>query len=405
MFSRYISILSILLYSFTTNCSKAYSDYSNCNPGVYDSENGEFLTFTRSQNTYRFINSLGYYQEVESDSILKYCEDGRLRYKQVEYQKRPLRVINTKFESDDVELVGQLMMPNNVSRHTPLVVYAHGSEPTGWIGSAQEPFQLVARGISVFVFDKRGTGRSGGSYTQNIPRLAKDVVAASIEAKRLSLGKFSKFGIVGLSQGGWVAPLATQSVEVDFIVVGYGLASTIAEEDADQVTLQLTNGGYGRREIEIGKKITDLTARMAKSKYRDGIEQLMILKNKYNSEPWFKLIRGGYTGVLINTKPEELLSKGIPMYDSLSIDWSLDPMHVLRTTEVPQFWALAEKDAEAPIKRTLSRLKILQNEGKDISIRVFPNSDHGMWVLPEKNMIAPGYFEEVTEFIKDQNTL
>ena len=43
--------------------------------------------------------------------------------------------------------------------------------------------QLPAEGIGVFVYDKRGTGKSGGVYTQNYLLLADDAIAAMNEAK------------------------------------------------------------------------------------------------------------------------------------------------------------------------------------------------------------------------------
>ncbi len=55
----------------------------------------------------------------------------------------------------------------------------HGSENPA-IGNVY-PYMLVAQGVSVFVYDKRGTGASEGDYTQNFELLADDAAAAPLE--------------------------------------------------------------------------------------------------------------------------------------------------------------------------------------------------------------------------------
>lgn len=104
---------------------------------------------------------------------------------------------------------------------------------------ARDPCQMVGRGVSVFVYDKRGTGLSEGDYTQNLPRLADDLVAASPTAKKLAEGRYGRFGLFSLSQGGWIAPPAAARAKAKFLRIGYGLVVDIAEQDAAQVARQL----------------------------------------------------------------------------------------------------------------------------------------------------------------------
>jgi uncharacterized protein len=47
-----------------------------------------------------------------------------------------------------------------------------------------------AQGIGAFVYDKRGTGISGGTYTQDFSVLADDAVVAMKDAKRLAGTRF-----------------------------------------------------------------------------------------------------------------------------------------------------------------------------------------------------------------------
>ncbi|MEM6498631.1 MAG: alpha/beta hydrolase, partial [Pseudomonadota bacterium] len=316
---------------------------------------------------------------IEEDSAVA-CGDEVIRVNKTSVWKRlPIQVTNTTFKSGDATLAGQLLESTNAGPASNLIVLAHGSEELGWIEAVSYPYQFVGRGVSVFVYDKRGTGQSSGVYSQNFPLLADDLVAASLEAKRLAAGRFGRFGLFGFSQGGWIAPLAAERSEADFIGIGYGLVVDILEEDASQVALELREAGYSEDVVAIGKEFTDVTARLAVSGYTDGLEELDALRDQYREEEWFGQIRGGFSGVLLGMSTEELRTNGIPMFDRLNIDWSIKPMDVLRDVSVPQLWVLAENDREAPIATTLDRLQTLRREGKDITIVKFPDTDHGMW--------------------------
>ena len=92
----------------------------------------------------------------------------------------------------------------------------HGSETEPAIHNTRA-LMLAAQGIAVFTYDKRGTGQSGGFYTQNFELLADDAAAAMQQAQALAAGRFSKAGYWGQSQGGWVAAGTTRS-RADFVV-------------------------------------------------------------------------------------------------------------------------------------------------------------------------------------------
>ena len=379
-----------------------------CEVGIYGEPSGRFVAITRSQDGFRYAFEDGRTGSIEdADEAVRCAEGSVLVNGEHLWSAISIRVTNTSFASGEVMLAGQLLEPADADGDTPLIAYAHGSEPTGWIEAVRDPYQMLGRGISVFVFDKRGTGQSEGRYSQNFPRLADDLVAASMEAKRLAAGRFGRFGLVGLSQGGWVAPLAAEQSQADFIAIGYGLVADIREEDASQVQKELRDAGYGKDVLAIAQEITDVTARVASSDYKDGLDELAAIQLQYASEPWFELIRGGYTGVILNTPVEQLREEGVPRFNDLDIDWSLDPMSVLRNVEIPQLWVLVGEDREAPIGLTLERLQRLRRSGSDIAIRVFPETDHGMWEYEQSPdgtreylRVTPGYYDLMADYIK-----
>jgi hypothetical protein len=171
----------------------------------------------------------------------------------------------------------------------------------------------------------------------------------------------------------------------------------------------LTEAGYGDDVLAIGKQITDVTGRLAVSNYQDGLEELDALKAQYGDAPWFSGLQGGFSGVLLNMSSDELRENGIPMFDRLNIDWSLKPMDVLRDVDVPQYWALAEEDREAPVGTTLERLLTLRAEGQDITIHMFPETDHGIRTFVQSDDgtrtytgVADGFYDLMADWAKGE---
>lgn len=382
-----------------------------CETGIFRKDGASFIAITRSNKGYDYSFSDGTVGNANDASAVVACGAGAVRVRgQENWAKVAVAETNTVFVSDGVMLAGRLMAPPGADAHTPLVVIAHGSEEGGWIDRARDPYQMVGRGIAVFVYDKRGTGLSKGAYTQNLPQLGNDLVAAAQEAKRLArdqYGGYGRFGLFGLSQGGWVAPLAAVRAKAEFIGIGYGLAVDIAEQDAAQVSLELRERGLGEDVVAKGRMLSDTTARLVKSGYKDGLDELAAAQAQFGKEPWFARIKGGYTGVVLGMSVDDLRTRGIPHLDKLGVDWSLEPVQILAGFDVPQLWAFAGEDRQAPIALTLERLSALRKQGKDISIYIFPDTEHGMWnyvqaadLSRKHTRIAAGFYDLMADWAR-----
>ncbi|WP_271078664.1 alpha/beta hydrolase family protein [Aurantiacibacter sp. MUD61] len=397
--------------SLVDGTQRAPMTSGDCMVGVYPSGDGELIIVTEGSEGFNYATSAGEIGQIADATAPARCAGPTLvNTDGIVLPRLQTTVTDTRFQSGDIELAGRLIQPPGAGPDTPVIVFAHGSEEEGWIGRARDPYQMVGRGITVFVYDKRGTGASGGTYSQNFPDLADDLVAASAEARRLLVDRHGRFGLVGLSQGGWIAPLASERADADFIGIGYGLVVDIREEDASQVELELREGGYSE-EVPLGRELTDITARMVVSNYQDGLEEFAAFRDRYAGEPWLANLRGGYSGVLLNIPIAQLRDEGVPMFDRLNIDWSLDPVEVLRDVQTPQLWALAGADREAPIDTTLERLRGLRAEGSDITIYVFPETDHGMWEFAQADdgsreitRVTDGFYDLMADWARGDVT-
>lgn len=121
--------------------------------------------------------------------------------------------------SGGLAMHGTVVAPAGATSPTPGLVLVHGagsgSPRTKLMGEAVE---FARRGLSVLVYDKRSEGYS--IFERSYDTLAGDAIAAIGELRRQKGVDPAKVGIWGLSEGGWVAPLAaSRSADIKFVVV------------------------------------------------------------------------------------------------------------------------------------------------------------------------------------------
>ncbi|MGY0559742.1 alpha/beta hydrolase family protein [Luteimonas sp. A277] len=298
-----------------------------------------------------------------------------------------LPVTETTFGSGDLTLRGRLVMPAQANGPVPLAVLVHGSEDYSAVDIYPKQYLLPAQGVAVFVYDKRGTGGSEGEYTQDFHVLADDAIAALDTARRLRPDAFSRAGFIGSSQGGWIAPLAASQADVDYVVVEYGLADTALAEDREQVIDDLRAAGHDDKVLAKAREVTDATALLITSGFTRGFDELDDVRRSYGEEPWFADIRGEFTGMILDKPawlPQWLMRAGFARLD-VQTSWEYEPIPVLEALPMPQLWIIAGEDLEAPNSETLRRIRMLQSQGLDIDLAVFPDTDHGIYEFVEQD--------------------
>lgn len=240
----------------------------------------------------------------------------------------PLRVERVTFAAGVTPMAGLLTLPSGPPPH-PAVVVVHGSGPQtaqslAWIGEA-----WARVGFAALTYDKRGVGGSGGRYeavsTRNsatvLGTLAEDVLGAVAFLEEQRDIDPRRIGLVGLSQGGWIAPLAaSRSDRVSFMVLYSGPTVSVGEE---MFYSELTGDGDGQPDVSAD---ADLEERMAA----------------------FDGPRG------------------------------FDPLPALEALEIPALWLLGAKDRSIPVPRTRRILDGLRASGKPFEYHVFPAADHSL---------------------------
>ncbi|MBA3898336.1 MAG: alpha/beta fold hydrolase [Sphingomonadaceae bacterium] len=385
--------------------------HASCPTGAYRSDGGDFVVIaagpSEEPSTQRYLFRDGRRGKVGDEGGPASCADEIAVIHGVPWPRVPTTERLTTFPSDGAKLRGKLIEPARGGRR-PLVVMVHGSERTSAVATSIYPYVLVAQGISVFVYDKRGTGGSEGEYTQNFELLGDDAAAALATARTMAAGHFNRAGFFGGSQGGWVAPLAATHSGADFVAVGFGLVASPVDEDLEQMLSEAKAAGYGPDVVANIVALSKATDTLVASHFSKGFETLEKLRRAHSGQPWVKTIDGEYSGDMLRTTDADLRRIGQARFDNLELIWHYDAVAVLRNLKVPLLWVLAADDREAPIVNTRKVLIKLVGEGRPIDLFLFPKTEHGMYeyeTLPDGSRrathVTDGYFRLLADWIKD----
>jgi pimeloyl-ACP methyl ester carboxylesterase len=399
-----------------------------CQIGTYRFSDGEIVDIARSVgDTFRWrkfdgttgvlhkkdgswTSTLGWTDRPDGHTVtFARWAKGEIEFDGRKAHRIPFDVTDTVFEGrDGLKLAGRLVLPKG-DDPVSIVVLVHGAERD----SARESYALQrllpAENVGAFVYDKRGTGGSDGKYTQDFDTLADDAVAAMREAKRIAGARCARIGYQGGSQGGWVAPLAATRAPIDFVIVSFGLAVSVIDEDQEEVALEMRLKGHSQEEISKALEVASAAEAVFESSFTKGFECFDAVRAKYRNEPWYKDLHGNYTHFILPYTAAELREQrergkafvfGTP--------FRYDPMPTLRAVEAPQLWILGEDDLEAPSAETSRRIKVLIAEGKPITLALFPHAEHGMTEYEValngeriSTRYAPGYFAMMRDFARN----
>jgi uncharacterized protein len=230
--------------------------------------------------------------------------------------------------NDGVLLHGTLSRPRWRRAAVPAMVIVHGSGPLTRDAVRGDTRALVRMGFAVLAYDKRGVGRSGGTFPVQwgdsaeliLTQLAADAAVAMDSLRTAADVDTSRLGFFGASQAGWVIPLAVERTSRPrFNIL---LASPAVSTGVEQYYSDLSGDG-SRSPV-----VTD----------RRELENRVF----------------AYRGAI-----------------------GYDPTPVLARSVVPTLWLLGERDQSVPTFASRRMLDSLTKHGRGMHTVVsFPNADH-----------------------------
>ncbi|KTE16549.1 alpha/beta hydrolase family protein [Sphingopyxis sp. H115] len=383
---------------------------TTCQPGAYAAPDGDFVVLVKLPTIpapgLRYLFRDGRRGATSDANAPLACNADGVTVKGVAWQPVAFRETPANFDSAGTRMTGMLIEPPGVDPARPLVVMVHGSERNSPIGGLYG-YAMAAQGISVFVYDKRGTGASDGEYTQNFELLGADAAKALDTARGMAAGRFGRAGFFGGSQGGWVAPLAATRTKADFVAIGFGLVASPIEEDREQMVSEVRAAGLGKDAEALVTRLSQATTGLLLSDFRTGYDALDAVRREMTGQPWAAKIEGEYSGAIARMPNEELRRVGRARFDNLELIWDYDAVAALKKLDAPLLWVLAGEDREAPIETTRGALLGLVKNGKPFEVYLFPDTDHGMFEYTTNadgsrsaTRITDGYLKLLGDWIK-----
>jgi dienelactone hydrolase len=317
----------------------------------------------------------------------------------LELRRLALPERDVAFDADGATLRGRLVLPPGPGPH-PAIVIAHGSGDDAAQPYYGERYLFAAHGIATLLFDKRGTGASGGRYGMNFDRLARDVVAGVEWLKAQPGIDARRIGVSGYSQGGWIAPLAASlSADVRFVIVNYGMIESPAVEEIEETLHTLRQGGASDAELAEARELLGPAMTILGSNFADGWDEFRAVAARYADRPWMGRLDDTTLGAFLRYPAWAVKLIG-PWRATPGQEhsWHHDSGPILDRLDIPMAWLLGADDLEAPNVQTIARLHDYRERGKPFEVVVFEGADHGilLYQLVDGQRvytgIAPNYY-------------
>jgi len=282
-----------------------------------------------------------------------------------------------RFANGNVILAGTLILPDGPP-HRPAVFLFHGSGPQGRDLPTARWF--AEQGFAALTYDKRGVGESTGDFrTGPFMDLCDDGLAAVKYLKSRKEIDPQHIGVWGLSQGGWLGPLAaSRSTDISFVIAVSGPGVSPGEQMLVYYANELRDRGLPEAEV-----------READALRRDvwnylfsgtGYEKARRELDKARAKRWFAEVDSQQDRLFEPLQqPSELDQPGSAIL-RFRREMTYDPVPALRALRVPALFLFGAEDRLIPVEKSAAIIRdVLTRSGHpDFTIQTFDHDDHGM---------------------------
>ena len=302
---------------------------------------------------------------------------------------------DVRFSSGDVQLAGTLIRPTGARAH-PAVILVHGSGPLNREWMLPYARFLVRQGMAVLGYDKRGVDGSTGDWkTASLDDLAGDVVAAFEYLKSRSDVDRAQIGLLGVSQAGWIMPLAAVRLkDLAFLVSVSGAGVPVAETTIDQTRNELTAGGMQPEVVERIVGIMNLQYQFART--GEGWDEYAAARQQLAAR--------------IGSPPDTFpATPDHPHWQVIRRLYFYDPAPTLRQLQVPTLALFGELDNNIVAEKNKAAWEAALKAGgnRDYTLRILPGANHlqleakvgSNAEMPSLQRFVPVYFTTVQDWL------
>jgi len=315
---------------------------------------------------------------------------------QLEKQGEKIEARETTYKSGDIEIAATLLMPSGKGRH-PVAVLIQGAGESSRknLWALQIGEHLASRGIAAFLPDKRGSGDSGGDWKKaSFDDLASDIQEAVIFLSRLPEINADAIGVIGLSQGGFYAPIvANQSEAVAFV----GAVSASAMPFSETINHEMSNTFR-----EDG--LTGVAHEQAMALQRSALQYARDGKWEVYEQVRTTTLQG----------PAASAAEGFPSSpDHWLWGWitkvvDFDPIDHWQHLSQPIFFAFGQTDEEdnVPVEKSVARIRSELATRYDVAVHVYPGSGHPLYdpvqAKEGRGIVRRDFADDLANWIKHQ---
>ena len=301
------------------------------------------------------------------------------------------RISRVSFRNRGVDLEGTLILPF-ADKPAPVVVFVPGSgDATSrddiWYRQFDDFF--LQKGVGIFVYDKRGTGKSGGDWRQSsFEDLALDVVAG---VKKIGEDKNvdpAQIAVWGFSQGGWIAPLAaTMTSDISLVMVASGGAVTPWESEIGEQVARMRVAKLSAKAIDSARAFMQLQINAVRGK-ADRARFLAAIPAA-KEMPWYRYTWGGV--------PENSW-----MWNWWTTTSRYDPDYVLSHVRVPVLAIFGLEDEltikeQVPGMPTRIQKALAKGGNRDFTGALIPSVGHDLYVKAQPEMYPHPEFKRAIQ--------
>lgn len=284
-----------------------------------------------------------------------------------------------RITNGDVMLAGTLLLPEG-RQPRPAVVLFHGSGP-------QERDLRTARwfaehGVAALAYDKRGVGESTGDFRKGpFMDLCDDGLAAIAYLKSRKEVDIKRIGVWGLSQGGWLGPMAaSRSGDVTWVIAVSGPGVSPGEQMIVHYANELRRQDVPERDVE---EASALRREVYEYLYAGkGYEKVKADLDAARRKRWYAPVNAQQDRLFEPLqRPGDLTDERSPRAVRFAREMHYDPVPALEALRVPALFLFGDKDWLIPVEESVKVIQRVKAGGNhDFTIQVFQNVDHGMFV-------------------------
>lgn len=298
---------------------------------------------------------------------------------------------DVRYRNGDIELAALLLLPSSEGK-VPAAVILQGSgtsdRTNGWARAIAE--ELVHNGLAVLLTDKRGSGASKGNWqTADFADLATDALAGVELLRGRPEIDPDRVGLAGLSQGGWVAPLAAARTDrVAFVIDISGAAVSFAEQTFIEMANTARQAGLSEAQV---REVLALNRAVARYLTTGDWEAYERARKQGLETPW-RQIAAGFPG-----------SQDLPVWTFLRGVVAYDPIPYWLQVSQPVLVVYGEDDERdnVPVRESVRRLEHAFAAGgkTNFKILVVPGTGHS--VMNEKGELMPAVRSALSAWLEE----